>query len=502
MTAQNLADLYMLRLETQMENASWFLYNMARGNSDCIVMMEQEGGYPYERAKMMYIAALRQDAEVVDGADGYFYSLKEAEEFVAYGGSRETEKIRTLMEERQGEQDLVGWHLYQLGDEQYLVYVYRADASVDYGAWLNLEKLRPVIRDGVEYENTQISWSEQEENAGERELAAVSAEGKGIFLHIGLDRGEVTEGLSVYQRALQVTAALEILVIPLLYLLLQRILIKPLKRINEAHREIENGNQEYRIGESGRSREYEVAFRGFNSMAERLRFYRIEAYEKELARQKMELQNLQLQIRPHFLLNTFNLIYTLAQNGQDGSVQDIVMYLSDYFRYLFRSGRELELFSKELAMIRGYIQTAAIRYQGRVELECDLDPELAFVRTPPLLIHNFIENAVKYGVKEGKELHIFLRGEYEDRTVTFCISDDGNGMDAETLAKNRRILDGEELSEEGNSHLGLRNSYKRLKYFYGEEARIELESEPGEMTSFTIRFPYNVEVDDESVDGK
>lgn len=47
-------------------------------------------------------------------------------------------------------------------------------------------------------------------------------------------------------------------------------------------------------------------------MADQIKTLKIENYEKELDRQKMELKNLQLQIHPHFLLNTFNLVYTLG----------------------------------------------------------------------------------------------------------------------------------------------------------------------------------------------
>ena len=32
-------------------------------------------------------------------------------------------------------------------------------------------------------------------------------------------------------------------------------------------------------------------------------------------------------------------------------------------------------------------------------------PEMEFVRVPPLLIHNFVENAVKYGIKKDETLH-------------------------------------------------------------------------------------------------
>ena len=219
-----------------------------------------------------------------------------------------------------------------------------------------------------------------------------------------------------------------------------------------------------------------------------------------MTKQKIELRNLQLQIRPHFLLNTFNLIFSLAQRKETGMIQETVIYLSEYFRYIFRSDKDLELFGKELQMIKGYIRTAAIRYSGRVEAEYEIDPELEFVRTPPLLIHNFVENAVKYGVKQKEVLHIHLEGIYDEGTILFRIQDDGNGMPPEMLERNRSIFSGELEPQNASEHLGLYNSLKRLKYFYGEEAQIMVESENGEGTCFTIIFPYELEVDDESFD--
>lgn len=134
---------------------------------------------------------------------------------------------------------------------------------------------------------------------------------------------------------------------------------------------------------------------------------------------------------------------------------------------------------------------ASVRYSGRVEAEYDFTPEMNVVRMPPLLIHNFVENAVKYGIKQKQTLHIKVQGWYQDGTVTFRISDDGKGMDREILEQNQKMFRQEIDMEDKNSHLGLYNSMKRLKYFYGEEAEIEVESEKGKGTCFTIRFPYD-----------
>ena len=214
-------------------------------------------------------------------------------------------------------------------------------------------------------------------------------------------------------------------------------------------------------------------------------------------RKQLELSNLQLQIRPHFLLNTFNLIYTLAQRGQEKDVQQVILYLSDYFRYLFRSGRNLEIFEKEQHLIEAYIGTAKVRYPGAIEADYEYDPEIAFVRVPPLLLHNFVENIVKYAISPGKVTHISIVGQYEDGMVSFMIMDDGGGMTEEQVEELDRSM--REPRKDG-LHIGYANSLKRLRYSYGEKADIEISSEPGEGVCVTVTFPYDLEEEDEPFD--
>ena len=227
-------------------------------------------------------------------------------------------------------------------------------------------------------------------------------------------------------------------------------------------------------------------------MAADLKSYKIECYEKEMERQKIELRNLQLQIRPHFLLNIFNLIYTLAQRKQSAQIEDTVLYLSDYFRFLFRSNRETEPFGKELGIIRGYLTVANIRYHDLIDAVLDVAPEVETVCMPPLLIHNFVENTIKHGVCRERVLHVRLTGRYHEGEVCFCIEDDGNGMDAQTLERNRSIFAGTLNLENQNEHLGLYNSFRRLRAFFGDDASVTVESESNRFTRFVIQFPYDL----------
>ena len=66
-------------------------------------------------------------------------------------------------------------------------------------------------------------------------------------------------------------------------------------------------------------------------------------------------------------------------------------------------------------------------------------------------------------------------------------------MSQDILKRNQRIFSGEYQPEEENQHLGLYNSYRRLKSVYGERAGISLLEGVEGMTQFVITFPYNLE---------
>lgn len=508
MAEQNVADVYANMLKTRMENAASMLHYFRTEDPDCLAMTVQSEAqsYEYKSAKQKLYAKLKNMAGMIDGAKGYYYYFPKVDDILVSGdfymrGSQVNELKEAVFGSTLGS-GLSGWHIYEQGGISYALLFVKLK-NISYGAWINLNEISKSIRGGVEYENITLDFSEK---SGEKETDTdrifVSADAKGLSLTLGLERDEVIRTNAVYQKMMFIMALIYLVLIPMLYFIMRRLLIKPLKNINNAHRQLRKGNQDFRLEETASTKEFAEAYQSFNKMAENLKTLRIQAYESKIEKQQMELRNLQLQIRPHFLLNTFNLIYSLAEKKESEPIENITIYLSDYFRFIFRSGKELELFSKELRLITGYIYMAAIRYENLVELSVDLDPEIEFVRTPPLLIHNFIENAVKYGFRQGKLLHIDLQGRYGEGAVTFQITDDGSGMEPEILKRNQKLFRGELVPEDKNSHLGLYNSYKRLKYFYGEEAYVEVWSEPGEMTCFTICFPYNLEVDDESFDGE
>lgn len=504
MAEQKLVDSYADMLGEKMDNSVSLLHYFRTKDTSCLSMVLQKdiNSYKYQGAKYKLYADIKQLAEMMDGSQNYFYYFPLVDDILVvsnpYVGRERCEELKKAITDETISESMTGWHIVKNENGQ-LAFLYVKLKNISYGTWIDLNTISENILSGIKYKNVDFVFSEDQAESGDGEnVIPISAKVKNLQITLNIERQEIVRTEAVYQRIMMNIATLYLVLVPVLFLIIRRILINPLRKINGAHQNLKKGELDFRLEENVGSQEFREAYQSFNTMADALKKLCIQTYEDKIEKQKMELRNLQLQIRPHFLLNTFNLVYSLAEKKESEPIQRITIYLSDYFRYIFRSGKSLELFQKELHLIEGYVYMASIRYENLVELSVDVDPEIFFVRTPPLLIHNFVENAVKYGFHQGKSLSISLEGRYDDGWVVFQIMDDGNGMNSEVLERNKRMFRGEWLPEDKTSHLGLYNSYKRLKYFYGETAKLEVESEVGVMSCFTISFPYDLEVNDES----
>ena len=491
MTDRQFAEISMESLSGRMSNAISLMYFFTRNNADCIQMMRQSEDYLYLTSKYSFFVTLKELAHMTDGADGYFFFLNEKEDVLLYCDTSATDFFReTALPEVVSQLPRQRWRICTIESTTCLIFSQESGNTV-YGAWIDLDQIRNSLTLGFDFAPTEVLFSQGNEAALDKEWVSGSATKHRITLTVAQRREDVLHGISPKAKILYAVSILYFVAAPVLCGFVYLNMLKPLNTVTKANREIQKGNLNYRIAEKGRSPEFDEVFQSFNAMAQDLQQTKIECYDKEVENQKIELQNLQLQIRPHFLLNHFNLIYTLVQRNEIAQVEETILYLSEYFRFLFRSGRDTEPFGKELQIIQGYLRVANIRYRNQICAEIDVTAETEKVYLPPLLIHNFVENTIKHGVRTETPLHILVKGRFEGNEVTFLIEDDGNGMDEQMLERTRRIFSGELNLDNQNEHIGIYNSYKRLKAFGGAAASIEVDSRLGRGTRFTIRFPYD-----------
>lgn len=350
---------------------------------------------------------VRRTRDLVNGADGYFLNVLKTEDILYWYKVSDPgyDYIQGKFENGYKK----GWSIEALDHIPILSFFIEYQNTV-YGGWIYMDQFIRDLENDIQYQTIEITFSEEKKTEDNNMVINLEMENNKFYLSAVWDQAEVIGGISRIYKILQIFAGIEIFLIPVLYSFVYYLLVQPLQIVNQAQKNLQDGDLAYRIQKKGNSSEYDYSFRAFNMMAEKIQKLKIESYEKELERQKMELRNLQLQIRPHFLLNTFNLIYTLSQRNEREEIQSIILYLSDYFRYLFRSGKDLELFEKELRLIEAYIHMATVRYPDSIVFSYEIDPEIRFVRIPPLLLHNFVENIVKHVVQQGVVTHITLIG--------------------------------------------------------------------------------------------
>jgi len=210
------------------------------------------------------------------------------------------------------------------------------------------------------------------------------------------------------------------------------------------------------------------------------------AEEKRL----LEIKMLQSQINPHFLNNTLNSIRLMATlQGSDG-IAEMISSLAVIIDHCTRNTAEKIPIRNELSVLQSYFAIERIRYKGKVNFSINCENEsilecmiLKFVLQP------IVENAIFHGIEpksSAGDINVSLR--YHGDNILIIIEDNGLGIEKNKLEK---ILD---FTEEGNKaskahSIGLYNVHKRLKYVYGEEYGLHIESEKDHFTRVTVTIP-------------
>jgi len=201
--------------------------------------------------------------------------------------------------------------------------------------------------------------------------------------------------------------------------------------------------------------------------------------QRELAT-TMELKALQAQINPHFLFNTINTIGSLIRTDPDQA-----RILLREFAVFYR--RTLDGSLERITMEQEYLQT--VRYMGfmiarfgndRICLTSEIENGLEQILVPAFIIQPLVENAATHGLRCDKPLHIDLKIYTSAGEVLVDVSDDGAGMDEETLKQL--------FNKSNKGSIALKNVNNRLKGFFSTNAYLQVESELGTGTKARLHL--------------
>ena len=169
-------------------------------------------------------------------------------------------------------------------------------------------------------------------------------------------------------------------------------------------------------------------------MAGEIHNLKIDVYEKEIERQKNELEYLHYQIKPHFILNVINTINSMAQIRETGLIQKMTQYLSGYVRYTFRKDHSMPTIREELENVKNYLNMQLLRFSDSNECEMDMESRVMELKIPAMTIMTFVENIMKHAFDMYDCIKITLKGFIdEDGILHLIIKDSGSGFSEEAL---------------------------------------------------------------------
>ncbi|MGG6309490.1 sensor histidine kinase [Paenibacillus macerans] len=260
-------------------------------------------------------------------------------------------------------------------------------------------------------------------------------------------------------------------------------------------RKVRNGDLKARIADV-REDELGQISKSFNDMLDELNLYIERVFKAEIKQQQTELVALQARINPHFLYNTLEVIRMRAISQGAKDVAEMIYSLSVLFKSLVQQ-KKIYTLKDELEACRLYLELFRIRYKDRFNYEILADPSLAGKSIVKLSLQPIIENYIVHGIQTDRfdnRLSIEVREEGE--TLLAVVKDNGKGIEPERLAEIREELD---KPEETGQMFGLRSVHSRLRFLYGAEYGIEIESKPGEGTTLIVRYPNREGTDAENV---
>ena len=274
------------------------------------------------------------------------------------------------------------------------------------------------------------------------------------------------------QAVLVVLSLFMIVLIPLCYRILAHFFIRPLEQLVATMNYIKSGRIDTKMNSEYMIREFQDASITFNEMMGTIKELKIQSYEKERELQKVQLQYLQIQIRPHFFLNCLKNIYGMAQTQKYKEIQDMIVMLSKHSRYMFRNNFVLVPIRTELEMVENYINLQNISSNYNIVYESEVDPELLQIPIPQMSILTFVENSVKHGLCIDKMLKIFIKvhllSSKEGNWINITIMDNGKGFSKESLERINRDIGDDEFGE----HIGINNVKRRIALIYADKSDI------------------------------
>ena len=314
------------------------------------------------------------------------------------------------------------------------------------------------------------------------------------------------DGASLYQEMYAVLfrtaiASSAILALGILAaLLFSRNVTRPILRVAEGFKYVEEGDYASRIKDGSIIVEINTIINSYNHMLAHLNQLINTIYRERIAADELRFKSLQAAINPHFLFNTLQLISWKARGYRASDVCSMIKSLSFMLEASLASDDSpFVTLGQEMEYLKHYVYIIQCKYEDKIDFQIDIPQAYRDRRIPRLTLQPVIENAVSHGIapKMGSGT-IAVQAWEQEGMLCLRVQDDGVGMPPEQLRMIREGLQdcesGDPPAARANSHnIALRNICRRLKLLYRGRFTFTVDSQQFSGTTILIRIPSEPE---------
>lgn len=263
---------------------------------------------------------------------------------------------------------------------------------------------------------------------------------------------------------------------------------QPLQKLMAAFHRIREGDLSVKI-QHHRHDEFSDVYQSFNQTAEMLDEYVNRSLKQELLLRRSEIMQLQAQINPHFLYNSYFMLHRMVKRQDWDNAVRFSGYMGEYFRYITRNSEQLVPLEMEAEHARIYAKIQQMRFGSRISVEFGEVPDtVRQLLAPRLILQPVLENAFEHGMRDVVEGGL-IRVRFYDESGSCVITVEDNSDVLSEADLNRLIESMEDVAGEVTA---LKNICHRLKLRSDDGLGFELLRSP--LGGLCVRMIIRAEV--------
>ena len=243
---------------------------------------------------------------------------------------------------------------------------------------------------------------------------------------------------------------------------------KPVQAMTDKIRLFGKGELDVQMEPTGVA-EYDEMAAVFNVMTGKIHSLIGQIAENQLLAAQLQIRYLQSQINPHFLFNSLNTISYFCREKPE-KARELLLALSSYFRSMLEDTDYMVTLDTELEHVKAYTMLEEARFEKRLSIEINADPEALRSCVPNLILQPIVENAVHHGAMQREKGvgKVIVNVKREERSTRIDVIDNGPGMDYRIV---QSLYGGEKVEHTG---IGMMNVQQRLISLYGKSYGLQI----------------------------